>query len=60
MNVSPDHERDLMSMSDERKWKLIKNDVFPHNFIVGYLCRYFYLEVYSPLNAANFVPRYSC
>lgn len=26
MNVSEDHEQDLLSMSDERKWKLIKND----------------------------------
>jgi hypothetical protein len=27
MNVTPEHERDLMSMPDERKWKLIKSDV---------------------------------
>ena len=27
MNVSPEHEADLLAMSDERKWKLIRNDV---------------------------------
>ena len=26
MNVSEEHENDLLSMSDERKWKLIRND----------------------------------
>jgi hypothetical protein len=29
MNVSPEHEADLLSMSDDRKWKLIRNDVRP-------------------------------
>ena len=27
MNVSEANERELMAMSDERKWKLIKDDV---------------------------------
>ena len=27
MNVNEANERELMAMSDERKWKLIKDDV---------------------------------
>eukprot|EP00056_Hartaetosiga_gracilis_P005313 m.83493 g.83493 ORF g.83493 m.83493 type:complete len:949 (+) comp12123_c0_seq2:16-2862(+) len=26
MNVSPEHEQDLLAMTDERKWKLIRNN----------------------------------
>ncbi len=34
MNVSPEHEADLIAMSDERKWKLIRNDVRVVFFVV--------------------------
>lgn len=27
MNVSPEHEQDLLSMDDDRKWKLIRSNV---------------------------------
>ena len=27
MNVSPEHEQDLLAMSDDRKWKLIRGNV---------------------------------